>query len=223
MLDSPAALAWVANYGAIELHPWTSTVARRQPTDVGDDRHRPRHRQLVRRRARPRPPAPHRPRPPRRAGDAEGDRQAWHPDLGAGRRPLHVRRHPRRGSRRCRGPSAPPCPTSSAGSGRCRSAADAPGSTTRRTRSTRRSSPRSARGRSPARRCRCRSPGTSSTTPTCAPTAGRSRNVGERLATTAIRWPPDRPAATASTALTSMVGENPCRIDGSVDRGRYEP
>ena len=25
MLDTPAALAWVANYGAIELHPWTST------------------------------------------------------------------------------------------------------------------------------------------------------------------------------------------------------
>ena len=27
VLDSPAALAWAANYGAIELHPWTSTVA----------------------------------------------------------------------------------------------------------------------------------------------------------------------------------------------------
>jgi bifunctional non-homologous end joining protein LigD len=26
VLDSPAALAWVANYGAIEVHPWTSTV-----------------------------------------------------------------------------------------------------------------------------------------------------------------------------------------------------
>ena len=26
MLDSPAALAWAANYGAVELHPWTSTV-----------------------------------------------------------------------------------------------------------------------------------------------------------------------------------------------------
>jgi bifunctional non-homologous end joining protein LigD len=33
VLDSPAALAWVANYGAIELHPWTSTAAHpRQPT-----------------------------------------------------------------------------------------------------------------------------------------------------------------------------------------------
>jgi bifunctional non-homologous end joining protein LigD len=26
VLDSPAALAWVANHGAIEVHPWTSTV-----------------------------------------------------------------------------------------------------------------------------------------------------------------------------------------------------
>jgi bifunctional non-homologous end joining protein LigD len=33
VLDSPAALAWVANYGAIELHPWTSTVQHpHQPT-----------------------------------------------------------------------------------------------------------------------------------------------------------------------------------------------
>src|SRR5581483_5260799 len=27
VLDSPEAIAWVANYGALELHPWTSTVA----------------------------------------------------------------------------------------------------------------------------------------------------------------------------------------------------
>jgi len=27
VLDSPASLAWVANFGAIELHPWTSTAA----------------------------------------------------------------------------------------------------------------------------------------------------------------------------------------------------
>jgi bifunctional non-homologous end joining protein LigD len=33
VLDSPAALAWAANYGAIELHPWTSTADHpRQPT-----------------------------------------------------------------------------------------------------------------------------------------------------------------------------------------------
>jgi bifunctional non-homologous end joining protein LigD len=27
VLDSPPALAWAANFGAVELHPWTSTVA----------------------------------------------------------------------------------------------------------------------------------------------------------------------------------------------------
>jgi bifunctional non-homologous end joining protein LigD len=33
VLDSPAALAWAANYGAIELHPWTSTTDHpHQPT-----------------------------------------------------------------------------------------------------------------------------------------------------------------------------------------------
>jgi bifunctional non-homologous end joining protein LigD len=33
VLDSPAALAWVANYGALELHPWTSTADHpHQPT-----------------------------------------------------------------------------------------------------------------------------------------------------------------------------------------------
>ena len=44
VVDSPAALAWVANYGAVELHPWTSSVRdARQPTwamidiDPGDD------------------------------------------------------------------------------------------------------------------------------------------------------------------------------------------
>jgi bifunctional non-homologous end joining protein LigD len=33
VLESPAALAWAANFGAIELHPWTSTVRdQHQPT-----------------------------------------------------------------------------------------------------------------------------------------------------------------------------------------------
>jgi bifunctional non-homologous end joining protein LigD len=33
VLDSPAALAWAANYGAVELHPWTSTADHpHQPT-----------------------------------------------------------------------------------------------------------------------------------------------------------------------------------------------
>ena len=33
VIDSPAALAWAANYGAVEMHPWTSTVSHsQQPT-----------------------------------------------------------------------------------------------------------------------------------------------------------------------------------------------
>ena len=45
-------LAWVANYGAIELHPWTSTVDDAAPADLGDDRHRSRRAEhVVRRRA----------------------------------------------------------------------------------------------------------------------------------------------------------------------------
>jgi bifunctional non-homologous end joining protein LigD len=33
VIDSPAALVWAANYGAIELHPWTSTTKHpHQPT-----------------------------------------------------------------------------------------------------------------------------------------------------------------------------------------------
>ena len=35
MTRQPAALAWMANYGAIELHPWTSTARRPAPADVG--------------------------------------------------------------------------------------------------------------------------------------------------------------------------------------------
>gem|GEM_PF-3020536 len=33
VIDSPAAMKWMANYGAVELHPWTSTAAHpHQPT-----------------------------------------------------------------------------------------------------------------------------------------------------------------------------------------------
>ena len=68
VVDQVAAVPWMANYGAIELHPWTSaTTAPRRPTwalidiDPGTRRH-------LRRRGGARPPVPHRPRPPRRAG-----------------------------------------------------------------------------------------------------------------------------------------------------------
>ena len=173
----------LANYGAVELHPWTSTVARPAPADVGDDRHRSRRRQHVRRRARPGPPAPHGPRPPRRAGRGQGHRQAGHPDLGARRRRATRSTDTRTGSRPSRGPSGPRCPSSSAGSGRWPSAAGR--ARLDYTQNADQQDARRAVQRPPgrrARRCRCRSPGTSSTTPISRPDRWTIRDLADRLA-----------------------------------------
>ena len=120
-------------------------------------------------------------------GDAEGQRAAGHPDLDPGRGALHVRRHARVG----RGAVAHDRPVGARprelGVGGRPSAAAWRGSTSPRTRSTRRSSRRSVPGPRPVRRCRCRSRGTSSTTPTCSPTAGRSTP-------SVSGWPARRPA-----------------------------
>src|SRR4051794_36692100 len=131
--DEPAALVWAANFGALEWHAWTSKVDKpHQPTyalidlDPGDHTtwdellvlarlHRPRPR-------RPppgggaagaAPPAPHRLRAPRHLRPPQGDRQAGHPDLGAGpsQRAARLRQHARVGGAavprdRCRGPGA---------------------------------------------------------------------------------------------------------------------
>ena len=70
VIDSPPALAWMANYGAVELHPWTSrTDDPHQPTWAFIDIDPGRDDDLRRRRA-ARPPLPHRARPPRRARPA---------------------------------------------------------------------------------------------------------------------------------------------------------
>ncbi|GIU86557.1 MAG: hypothetical protein KatS3mg009_1072 [Acidimicrobiia bacterium] len=39
--DRPATLAWLANYAAVELHPWTSRVEDTAPADLRPRRHRP--------------------------------------------------------------------------------------------------------------------------------------------------------------------------------------
>ena len=116
--DRPPALAWVANFGALELHPWTSTIAAPARADVGADRHRPRRGDELRRRARCWPDCTARrsttsasqgcPRSPGSAASRSGCRSPR----------LHLRRDPRAGSRRSRGRSARPCPSWSAGSGR---------------------------------------------------------------------------------------------------------
>ena len=79
-------------------------------------------------------------------------------------------------------PSARPCPTSSRGNGRRARARARRGSTTPRTRASRRSWRHTPSGRRPARRSPRRSPGTSWTTRTSGPTAGRSGPSSTRVA-----------------------------------------
>ena len=94
VIDSPPALVWMANYGAVELHPWTSRRAdAHQPTwayidiDPGHDHDLRRHRAAG-------PALPHRARPPRRDSacpKVTGQRgiQIWVPIADG----LHLRRH----------------------------------------------------------------------------------------------------------------------------------
>ena len=188
MIDSPAALAWVANYGAVELHPVDVDDPRHEATDVGADRHRSRDRHDLRGRPGAGPSAPHRPRTPRRAGRAQGDRQARHPDLGPRRRPLHVRPDPRSGSSSSRERSAPRCPSWSAGSGRCkRRAGLARLDYTQNAINKTLVAPFSVRA-APGAPVSVPIAGTSSTIPSSAPTAGRSRRSANGSTTPGTRW-----------------------------------
>ena len=49
VIDKPATLVWMANYGAIELNPWTSRIDVAASAHLGPHRHRPRTGQLLRR------------------------------------------------------------------------------------------------------------------------------------------------------------------------------
>ena len=69
VVDEPAALLWAANFGALEWHPWTSRTHGDARADVRDDRPRPGRAHHVGGAARPGPPAPDGPRPPRRDRD----------------------------------------------------------------------------------------------------------------------------------------------------------
>ena len=94
VLDSTPSLVWMANYGAIELHPWTSALPDvRQPTwaliDIDPGPAVGFADVLVLARL-----LPGGPRPSGGGGCAQGHRAARGPDLGADRRGLHVRRHP---------------------------------------------------------------------------------------------------------------------------------
>ena len=182
---APPALAWLANYGAVELHPWTSTRRRAARADLGAHRHRPRHRR------RPSTTCSCSPACYRTAldhlgvrGRPEGDRQARHPDLGAGRRRATRSTTPGPGWRRVsRAIGADRARPGQLGVGRSPSAAARPGSTTRRTPSTRRWSRRSAPARRRARRCRCRSTWDELDDPDLRPDRWTIRTVVDRLAT----------------------------------------
>ena len=98
--------------------------------------------------------------------------------------------------------SGPPCRTWSAGVGRRANGRASPVSTIRRTRSTRRWSRRTALVPHRADRCQCRSDGTSSTIPSSGLTAGRS-----------ARWPTGwrRWAIRSESCSESSSASRPCR------------
>ena len=154
---------------AFELHPWTSPTRCTGPADLGADRHRPRDRHDLRRRAGAGPAAPHRPRAPRRRRRAQGQRAARHPDLGAGRRAATPSPRPGPGSRAVAGGRRDRARAGQLGVEEGGPRRAGPTRLHAERRSTRPSSRRSAPGRRPGRRCRCRSRGTSSTTPISRP------------------------------------------------------
>ena len=102
VVDEPATLAFLANWGVLEVHAWTSTIdAPHQPSwamiDIDPGTSTTWDDTLTLARL-----LPHRARAFRRPRVPEGVRPAWHPDLGAGREATRsIRRG--RGSRQCRG------------------------------------------------------------------------------------------------------------------------
>ena len=109
VVDSVPALVWMANFGAVELNPWTSRLPNvHEPTwaliDVDPGTRSSLEEVLVLARLYRSALAPGGGR------GAEGHREARCADLGAGGAGVHVRRR-RRGWRRCRARSGEPCPT----------------------------------------------------------------------------------------------------------------
>ena len=184
--DGPAALGVAREPGELRDPRLDRETARSVAADVRLHRHRSRREDDLGRHAHAGAPLPGGPRAPRRPRLPQDDRQARHPDLDPDRAEVRLPRDERLGRarqprRRLDRPGADLLGVVDEEPRRAR-----PASTTRRTRASRRSWRRIPCGRRPARRCRRRSPGTSSTTPTCAPTAGRSatcRPASRRSAT----------------------------------------
>ena len=142
--------------------------------DLGDDRHRPGGQGHLRRRARAGAPVPHRARSPRRGCVPEGHRQARRPDLGARRRGLRVQGHQRVGGApvACHRRHRPGPRELGVGEGQARRSHPARLHPERREQDPRRTVQRPSGAR--AHPCRCRSAGTSSTTPSWRPIDGPS-------------------------------------------------
>ncbi len=94
VVDSVPALAWMANYGGLELHAWTSRIPEvHKPTwalidiDPGTTTGLRRHPGAG-------PPVPDRPGAPRRGRHAQGDGQARRADLDPHHAGVQLRRHP---------------------------------------------------------------------------------------------------------------------------------
>ena len=158
---------------------WNGTRGPRGPTDPDSPTYAlididPGEAHHLGRRAGPGPAAPHRAGPPRRAGAAQGDRPARHPDLGTDRPRAELRRHPRLGRAAVQDDRRRRARPGELEVGRPRAGRAWPGSTTPRTSTTRPSSRPTARVPRRARRSPRRSRGTSSTTRRCGPTASRS-------------------------------------------------
>ena len=189
VLDNPAALAWAANFGAIELHPWTSTVEQpHRPTWAMVDID-PGTVQQLRRCRHAGPAAPHGARTPRRRGMSQGHRQSRHPDLDPGRQPLYVRRHPAWVENLSRIDRRHRARAGELGVGEV----EAQGARSTRLHAERdQQDPRRAvqpAARDPVRRCRPRSRGTSSTIRRCGRIDGTSRTSVSACGTSAIPWP----------------------------------
>ena len=209
-----------ANYGAIELHPWTSTVDAPAPADLGDDRHRSR-RIDARSTTCWCSPGCTAPRSSTSACAAmpkvTGQRgiQIWVPVAER----LHVRRHPgvgRDAVARDRRHGARP---GQLGVGSRQARRPGRGSTTPRTRSTRRSSRRSAPGPAPGAPVSVPITWDELDDPDLRPdrwTIDDDRRTARRRRRPAR--PADRPAAAPAAAVT--VSPEPSRRRG---RSRRDP
>ena len=148
--------------------------ARPVAADLRLHRHRPGRRDDLGGDARPRPALPDRAGPRRRSRLPEDDRQARHPDLDPGRAEVRVLRHQRVGREDLARRRFDRARSHLVGVGEGRPQGPRPARL--HPEREHQDARRSIRCKAGARgaRCRRRSPGTSSTTRTCGPTAGRS-------------------------------------------------